>query len=276
MLEILKTKLIIADNKVPKKVIQHIQNNLVLSTDESSICVDGGYTKEQASGELARPGGDLGLSMLLLALGFSPQEAFDLVLNFRLSRNQKYGWHTDTHEGHHGLEIGCGHCNASILNAQYYGVSPQIVKELLVIIRKYQKNHSEKMRFITLDREHQEEGIFVVNTPQITLQPWDQENHSQFFVYDQARDQQLIKDLWQFINQKESQSAEQLRVGNKNYTFKDFQKLVDQHTMVTLALLASSQGKPMYEVKLDPAGDQLIITRVGNAPTKESLTNKIL
>ncbi|MFH2021953.1 MAG: hypothetical protein ABIJ33_01535 [Patescibacteria group bacterium] len=254
---------------VPPAVIQHVLNNVIESTHISSICVDGGYTPEQAGGELARPGADLGLSMALLSLGFEPQTAFDLVLNFRLSRGQKYGWHTDTHEGRHGVEVGCGHANAAITEGQYYGVTGKDMLDLIQIVRNYQTQNPGQFLYHVLDRQHLEQGVLVIVSHKFTIQPWGKKNEQdqtnqpdQFFVYDQARDKKLMTELQDY-----------LEIHHQVRKLSDLENAVSRQTNATLGLLASSQGKPIYQVGLTNAGDKLQIIQVGFAPTKESLSD---
>lgn len=254
-----------ANSDVPSDVIAHVQENLAIPTTQSAICVDGGYTKEQAEGELARPGADLGISISLLKLGFTPEQAFLAVYNYRVKNGQKYGWHSDTHvdpeDGSHAHSeaiCGCGHCNAANSRSEEYGVDGEQVLELLNIIKTYQASNSENMRFINLDRDHKEKGILVVNSDEITIYPWDKEKDNQFFVYDSMRDAKLLADIVESINAE----------GNaQNITFEQLKSVVDQHTGATLGLLGSSKGKPMYSISINDA--KLVIELAGNAPVIE-------
>jgi hypothetical protein len=214
--------------------------------------------------------------MALLAMGFTPQESFDLVLNFRLTRYKKYGWHTDKHEGHNGVEVGCGHFNAAITQGEYYGVEESSMRQLLSIVRSYTKENTDNCLYHELDREHDEQGILIVANQDISLQPWSKndgsdnsENHTQFFVYDQIRDQALLAELWQFI--LDSNNTDQLEVNGQTQQLSDLQAIVDKQTNATLGLLGSSQGKPIYTVSVDENQGRLIITASGTAPTKDEL-----
>lgn len=242
---------ITAGDNVPVAVVTHLKNNLVTATHESSICVDGGYKPDQALGELARAGADLGISEALLTLGLSPQDAFKAVYEYRVSKGQKYGWHSDTHADHdHSIFSGCGHCNASFLNAAKYQVELNQVKELLEIVKSHQVEHPENMSYVSLDREHAEVGIFVVLTPEISVLPWDLETNQQFFVYDKTRDVTLLTEI-----------AQAAKV--------DVDKLLqvaDNQTNATLGLLGSSKGKPLYSVEY--TAGVVTVNHVGNAPTE--------
>lgn len=58
---------------------KHVARMKVPVDNTQAKCVDGGYKKNEAEGALAIPGGHLGVSMSLLRLGFTPQEAFSAV-----------------------------------------------------------------------------------------------------------------------------------------------------------------------------------------------------
>lgn len=243
-----------AGENIPAEVVQHVQNNLVLATNESSICVDGGYQPDEAMGELARAGGDLGISMALLKMGLTPEQAFLTVYNYRFDNGQKYGWHSDKHvdpdnsdHDHHGSDaiVGCGHCNAAYKNADRYGVSSDSVKQLLEIIKLYQKEYPENMRYVNLDRNHDEKGILVVKSTDVSVLPWDLQTYKQFFVYDAARDEILLGEIAE-------KALAVLTAENPMMTLEkasdELKKIVSEQTNTTLGLLESSKGKPMYAI----------------------------
>lgn len=251
-----------ADPEVPREVVEHVRHNLVKSTNLSSICVDGGYRAEEALGELARAGGDLGISMALLSLGLSVEDAFNVAYQYRKEHGQKYGWHTDTHvdpeDGSHAHSeaiCGCGHCNAAFANAKRYGIDSQQVADLLALIKKTQQSEASSMRFINLNRDHQEEGIFVVESETVSILPWDKERNHQFFVYDQARDVALLKAI-----------AQATQSGNysKKVEAHDLIDAVTKQTNATLGLLGSSKGKPMYALSYESG--VVDIKLAGHAP----------
>ncbi len=257
---------------VPTEVVEHVRRNLVLANNDSSICVDGGYKPIEAMGELARAGADLGISMALIKLSLSPEDAFLTVYNYRIDKKQKYGWHSDNHADpnnhahrHHGSGpiVGCGHCNAAHEYAERYGISPESIEELLVIVKNYQANHPQHMRYINLERDHAEQGVLVVQSEGISVLPWDLERQSQFFVYDATRDEVLLKQIAE-------RACERLKVKNPDTTselaFDELKKIVKEQTNATLGLLQSSKGKPMYSVTYEQ--DKVAIDLIGCAPTE--------
>ncbi|OGJ37543.1 MAG: hypothetical protein A2383_00780 [Candidatus Pacebacteria bacterium RIFOXYB1_FULL_39_46] len=222
------------------EVIAHVKKMRVLADDSTAKCVDGGYKEMEAVGALAIPGGHLGVSMVLLKLGYFPQEAFQLVYDFVMEKEGKYGWHTDTHEGHHGVKSGCGHCNAAITQEQKYNIDSKKIEALLEIIKAKQATANEQMEFIILDREHQEQAILVVTGTTYTVKPWDETENHQYFIYDQARHQAFLQEFAQYLQNLNHQTS-----------YEDLLQVSDEQTNLTLGLLASSQGKPMYSVNAD-------------------------
>lgn len=258
----ISVKEIKSDQEIPEEVLEHVKHNLVQATNLSSICVDGGYTPEEALGELARAGGDLGISTALLSLGFSVGEAFSIVYQYRKDHGQKYGWHTDTHVdpkdgGHSHSEAicGCGHCNAAFLNASRYGIDSEQIVKLLEKIKEMQQNEPKNMRFVNLDREHQEEGIFVIESDEVSILPWDKRRNHQFFVYDQARDVKQLEKI-----------AEMIQKGQYSQKINAHELLdaVTKQTNTTLGLLGSSKGKPMYTLSHEHG--VVTVKLVGHAP----------
>lgn len=225
--------------EIPEQVRQHIKKMRVAANSSMRKCVDGGYQKNEAVGATAIPGGDLGISMALLQMGYTPQKSFNLVYTFVRENNQSYCWHTDTHEGHDDCIIGCGHGNAAINKARDYDLVSSDVQTLLNIVRQKQEDEKADMDMIILNREHNEQGILVVMSTDYTVKPWDQENNTQYFIYDKKRHEQL---LWNFVTFWEKH-------GEKI----DYQSLLEtsnRQTHATLGLLNSSKGKPMYLVNI--------------------------
>ncbi len=236
-------------------IIAHAKKMRVVADSTHAKCVDGGYRGDESVGAIAIPGAHLGVSMALLDLGFSPEEAFEFVYKFVTKDGNPFCWHTDTHEGHHGVIVGCGHCNAAIGKGERYGVSGKNVQKLLELVRKAQ-NDRENMELVILDREHSEQAILVITSEDYTVKPWDQENEVQFFIYDKVRHLDLLKKFAQFL-------AEQGKV----VAYEDLVSVSDKQTNATLGLLGSSKGKPIYIVNF--SGDEPLVELVGNAPIFE-------
>lgn len=233
-------------------IISHTKKMKIATDSSKAKCVDGGYRGDEAVGAIAFPGAHLGVSMALLQLGFSPQDAFEVVYSFVSQKGQSYCWHTDTHEGHHGAIVGCGHCNAAIGKGDYYGITGTDVQKLLDLVRQAQENR-ENMELVILDREHQEQAILVVTSTDYTVKPWDQENDIQFFIYDKVRHLELLR-----------QFAEYATAQGKIVSFDDLVAASEKQTNATLGLLGSSKGKPIYTV--DVSNDEPVIELVGTAP----------
>lgn len=234
-------------------VKSHVQKMKVPADSTRTKCVDGGYRGDEAVGAIAIPGGHLGISMALLGLGFSAKDAFELVFAFVSKDGNPYCWHTDKHEGHHGVVVGCGHCNAAIGKGEFYGVAGENVQELLDLVRTAQ-NDRENMESVILDREHAEQAILVVTSTDYTVKPWDQENDVQFFIYDKVRHLELLKRITDYLHEQ-----------GKEVTYEALVDASEKQTNATLGLLGSSKGKPIFTV--DVSSDEPVVELVGNAPT---------
>jgi len=253
---------------------KHAQKMRVPVDNSKNKCVDGGYQKDQEVGAMAIPGGDLGVSMALLRVGYSPAEAFSLVKKFVVDRGGKYSWHSDTHaepSGHDEHEdhdhkhhhdkpaVGCGHCNAAISQAEQYGVKSKDVSTLLSTIR----NEQEDMNLVVLDREHEEKAILVVTSSDFTVKPWDQEDNNQYFIYDANRHQQFLKE---FVAELAKNGKNQ--ANGQEVTFDSLWAASQEQTNATLGLLKSSKGKPMFTV--DVSSEVPEVQLAGFAPVIEA------
>ena len=249
------------EDTMKEAVIAHARKMRAATDSTKTKCVDGGYKEDEAVGAIAIPGGHLGVSMALLELGFSPEDAFGLVYDFTLSLQEKsesaetypYCWHSDKHEGHHGVVVGCGHCNAAIKQgAEHYGVDGAKVQELLNLVRAAQES-GENMELVVLDREHTEQAILVVTSADYTVKPWDQTDDVQFFIYDKTRHMVLLKELVAFLAQQ-----------GRSVDLAALVAASEHQTNSTLGLLGSSKGKPIYTV--DVSQEEPVVEHVGQAP----------
>lgn len=245
------------ETETPEKILleaakNHAEKMRVAADDNLAKCVDGGYKENEAVGALAIPGGHLGIAMNLLALGYSPQESFDMTYNFLNDLGITFGWHTDNHEGHGETIVGCGHCNAAIKRGEEYGVDGEAVAELLDLIRTEQQRGEKKMECVVLNRDHAEKAILVVRSTDFTVKPWDEEADIQYFIYDQARHMLLLDELAEVYDLDREQ----------------LQAVVEQQINATLGLLGSSRGKPMIAVDVSD-GDAAVVAMLGYAPVIE-------
>lgn len=208
-------------------------------------CVDGRHTSDQLAGGLARAGADLGYAMGLLAMGYSPQESFDLVKSFVENElGDNFCWHGDDH-----AENGCGHNNAfnhkiEAYNDGYFQVDPAQAEELFNLVKKVAK--TEELDYTVLKGGHLEEAVIIVTGTTHTVLPFDEDENRQFFIYDQTRDEVLMRQLVEFANMQRSEEDVILEVNEADYL-----TVMGNHTMTTLGLLDSSAGKPIYEVNVD-------------------------
>lgn len=232
-----------------ESIRSYAENNRV-AAQEGRKCVDGRYSADQGTGMIARPGGDFGYVMALMAvsdevnLGLRPQECFDKIYSLVTGDGGQFYMHTDHHadpednSGHqdHLPLIGCGHiAKASVPDmAKMYGVDPLEIKEVVGYARDEQ-NAGKNITMVNLSGEHQEKDVLVVRGENQTLNPHnEQEMH---FLYDQDRDETFMKGL-----------VGRLQQTGVPVTYEQFKAASDRQLNATLQILAG--GKAMYQVNL--------------------------
>ncbi len=236
-----------------KKTREYVSKNVVKAR-VGRKCVDGRYLPTQSSGMIARPGGDCGYVMALLAvnkkknLGLTPEQCFNAVYK-AVSNGQSHNFcmHTDSHcdpdtHTHKGL-IGCGHLvKASTENlCSSYDVACEDVKRFV----EYARNIADiepKIEMINLQGEHAEKGVLVIKSHEYTVNAEDPELNTMYFVYDLDRDLDFMKKL------VEDMSIE-------GVDFEEFKKESDLQLTATLHNLAL--GLPVYEVNFQNSTPQV-------------------
>lgn len=240
----------VEDRYIPENVeatIAYVQKNTVLAR-EGRKCVDGRYPPETAAGMLARPGGDCGYVMALLAinkkkkLGMTPEQCFNAV--YKVICQKMHGafcMHTDHHvdpeqEGLndklHQTLIGCGHlakATKQLIRAPY-DVDNDDVKKIIA----YAKNLSEvsdHVEMVNLDGDHKEQGVLLVEGSKYTVNACD--DNKQFFIYDKTRDDEFMEKIVEAMALPE-------------VTIEDMKAESDVQLQATLHNLA--KGLPLYKV----------------------------
>lgn len=206
-------------------------------------CVDGRYLPDQAPGMIARPGGDCGYVMALMAvskkkkLGLTPEQCFNAVYN-AVAVKSGFCMHTDHHTDpdrytHIGL-IGCGHL-AKAANkklCKQYHVDSDDVKRVV----DYARNICEISRtihMVNLDGNHQEKGVLIVSSDTYSVLADNPKLQQMYFIYDEERDREFIRDLV-----KEMQIV--------GVTYADMKEESDLQLQATLQNLA--QGLPIFRI----------------------------
>lgn len=246
----LRKMLRVDDRIVPADVVAtsaYVQKNTVIAKDGRK-CVDGRYPPETASGMLARPGGDCGYVMALLALnkkkklGMTPEQCLNAVYNVICKKlHGAFCMHTDHHvdpehedlnDKMHQTLIGCGHLAKATkqLLREPYDVDNDDVKKIIA----YAKNLaevSEHVELVNLNGDHKEEGVLLVESDTYTVNACDE--NTQYFIYDKTRDDAFMKKLVEAMDLP-------------GVTFEDMQKESDIQLQATLHNLA--KGLPLYNV----------------------------
>lgn len=235
------------EEQAPEAVHQFVKENLIPGS-EGRKCIDGRYDDSQGLGMIARPGGDFGYVMTLLALQnkhnydtFPIKNAFDMVHKVVTANGGKFYMHSDEHagEGH----IGCGHAaHAASENTDLlYGVHNVQARQALSRAREITQSGGNTMVWENLRGDHKEEGLLIIEDSTKTVRSQGL-NGGMYFVYDQMRDEEYIKS--QLIPPLVQQMG--LNDTARKQFEDEFLNVAKLQMNATLHLLA--KDKPQYEV----------------------------
>jgi hypothetical protein len=235
------------------RAVEYIKASVV-PVREGRKCVDGRYLPNQAKGLIARPGGDSGYVMALIAvnrkkkLGLTAQECLCAVYNAVTKHKGKFYLHTDhkcdpDNHSHHGL-IGCGHLAkaATMQGCRKYDVTSKDIKTLVYHVR-FLCNVSSDIEMVNLDGDHKEEGVLIVRSQKYTILADNPSLSEMYFVYDQDRDVDFMRKLVRTMN-------------IPGITYGDMKQESDLQLHQTLQNLAS--GLPIYEVSFTAHGEPVV------------------
>jgi hypothetical protein len=228
----------------------------VVPAKEGRKCVDGRYHPQQSPGMIARPGGDCGYVLALLALnkkkklGLSPQDCFNAVYKV-VSPHCGFCMHTDHHvdpsPDKHLEGIGCGHVERAgrkRLCKQYHLCDTE-VKEFVRYARNV-KGIVDHVHMTNLEGEHQESGVLIVDSEKYSVLAENPALHQMYFVYDAQRDDTFLKLL-----------VEKMHLAGVSY--RELKAESDHQLKVTLQQLAL--GLPIYHVQFKD--DKPVVTSLG-------------
>lgn len=229
-----------------ERTIDYVEKNVV-QAHEGRKCVDGRYLPDQATGMVARPGGDSGYVMALMAvckkknLGLTPEQCFNAVYKVISKGDGHFCMHTDHHADpdshtHKGL-IGCGHLVKAATDTlcKEYDVDSHDVERFV----EYARNLAEiepSMDIVNLEGEHEEKGVLVISSEEFTVNADNPQMHRMYFIYDEKRDSEFMKDL-----------VASLDIGE--VSFDEMKKESDIQLQATLNNLA--KGLPIYKITFD-------------------------
>ncbi len=236
------------------EMVLHHCLHTVVAAKNGRRCIDGRYKLDEHSGTIARPGGDFGYVMALLAvisqfgLNLKPEDCFERIYEVIIAENNAvFSMHSDNanelsrlnrsarDESEHPI-IGCGHIANAMLksNAFRYGLFTQDVVSALNYARK-KKSKGGRIDIDILDGVHAEAAVLVVKGKR-TIQPWLDDK--MFYVYDVERDRVFMEDL-----------VRKLKI--PGVTPERFIHASTQQLRETLRLMASR--KPIFEICVDKA-----------------------
>lgn len=230
-----------------KEVKEHVEKMKVPADDTKTKCVDGWYRENESVWAIAFAWWDLWLSMALLGMWYTPEEAFQLVYDFKISCGETYDRHSDTHEWDGDCVVWCGHCNAAIKHAEKFWLDSDAVSKLLDTVKAKQETDPDTMWLVRLDRKHKEKAILVILDKAYTVKPRDQTEDNQYFIYDQTRHHDYLGEFVKYCKW----------IG-VDIDLARLIKISDKHTNATLGLLSSSKGKPLYTTKFDEQGQAVV------------------
>ena len=243
-------------NYSKKSQVESYVNESTVPAKAGRKCVDGRYLPNQATGMLARPGGDGGYVMALMAvsrkkkLGLTPEQCFNEIYKV-VEKDHGFCMHTDQHTDpddhtHNGL-IGCGHLAKAATQrfCENYDVSGEDVARVINYASNL-KEISHELHMVNLQGEHKELGVLIVNSDDFTVLADNPKLRQMYFIYDEQRDSAFIQNL---VSQ----------MGIEGVTYEDMKEESDLQLHTTLQILAANL--PIYQVSF--AGTQPKVTFAG-------------
>lgn len=204
--------MIVEVKSILEKIQEYVEWNVVPAS-QGRKCVDGRYLPTQASGMIARPGGDMGYVMALLAvnkrknLGLTSEECFDEVYKVVSRGKEHFYMHTDHHadpdmtdaEIHHQTQralIGCGHVVKAALEilSKEYDLDGDDVERVVEYARKIAQT-TPSIEIVNLEGDHGETGVLVINSEQFSINSQDPISGKMYFIYDAARDMRFLRKM---------------------------------------------------------------------------------
>lgn len=227
------------------KIEKLVKKNRYKTNDDNKFkarCIDGRYIGNNLP-PLARPGGDAGSLMEMLAindtlsLGLKNAEVANRLVAI-VGGYERFHFHTDMH--HPTKIIGCGHIKEVLQNHTSYGLT--IVS--VTFLQDFLNTITEKGASITiLNGDHTEGALLIVKG-----EDWSVEPDNKIFVYHKTLDDQRRKliahQMIQYIDPK-------LQV-EEEYLYDMLSQISDNQRMETVKRLA--EGLPIYEVVFEKNG----------------------
>ena len=247
--------------KARKEAQEFVERNLVERADpiKCNKCIDGrpaikGEKCAEGKKPAAFPGADLGIAMILLDFGMSAKEALKNTIDFLQENEAIFNYHSDTHHKHEG--IGCGHAEAAEKKNEYYAHRRSEQKNLIELVQKLKAQGDPRVSEDILDGDHKEKAILIVDDPKESVYHYDSQTGEQYFVYDRLAHMEYIEKFAEFLQKR-----------GYDIDANALKKAAEKQAMATLALLGSSQGKPIFKVAMDTEG--VVVLYQGNAPVPE-------
>ena len=244
--------------KARKEVEAFVERNITERADpiQCNKCIDGrpaikGEECEEGKKPAAFPGADLGIAMILLEQGMTAEEALKNTLDFLQENGAIFNYHSDTHHKENG--IGCGHANAAQEKNEYYAHRKDEQRKLIELVQELERQGDPRVSEDILDGDHKEKAILIIDDPKESVRHYDPQTGEQYFVYDRLAHMEYIEKFAEFLQKR-----------GYDIDIDALKKAAENQAMTTLALLGSSQGKPIFKVAMDIEGVAALYQ--GNAP----------
>ncbi len=221
-----------------------------------SRCVDGRYPRMLRLPPLAKPGGDAGDLLAVLAV---LRWLLDAKV-FRASEEKvrektlaavagvvgdasDFHRHTDEHAQGNG-DLGCGHLRLASQHPGEYGLSPEDTFHL----HRFMAGLAKKgMREVVLRGDHRESAVFIIESWEYSLYP-STNGGLQAFVYQKAFDELRLRTVANRVFAK----VPEVRLVSEVALLKMLCEMTGKQLSATLRSLAP--GLPIYEVRSLPGG----------------------
>lgn len=228
-----------------KEIVEFASANLyeVMDSNYYSRCVDGRYS-ENNPGTIARAGANAGdLEAAFGALNkFEINVPNEVVLESliqTLGGVENFHFHTDSHSEAAGM--GCGHVKHSVTDPTNYGLTLEqgdFIRFSLVELKK------QGAKETSLEGEHKESGVIIIESGNYSLKPQDTEGR-QAFVYQKTLTEQFLEKFGKILFTKVQEKTPDI---SEQEFIQELISASDKQLNETVSRLA--KGLPVYKVKI--------------------------
>jgi hypothetical protein len=169
------------------KIFVEANSRLISETNHYGRCVDGRYYNIPDCPMIAKPGGDLGdviaiLAGLNLLQATLPLETVLAIVERSVGGIKNFNFHTDDHADPNEAAFGCGHYRHAKLDPAAYGVTTEQMSSVAAALPALMGDGAHQE---VLHGSHGEQAVIVVDSEHYGLLPMSEEGEviQQVFVY---------------------------------------------------------------------------------------------